>query len=77
STKNPKKSIPVATDGAVLICLIIFLFLQTAYLLVMSKFVHNNDWHSVIMPGAISTTFGPFAIMAQSFVVKWIMYPLY
>ncbi|MDE5001013.1 APC family permease, partial [Francisella tularensis subsp. holarctica] len=29
-TKNPKKSIPVATVGAVLICLIIFLFLQSA-----------------------------------------------
>ncbi|MDE4990406.1 amino acid permease, partial [Francisella tularensis subsp. holarctica] len=45
STKNPKKSIPVATVGAVLICLIIYLFLQSAYLLEISKFVHNNDCH--------------------------------
>ncbi|MEY8701500.1 APC family permease, partial [Francisella philomiragia] len=77
STKNPKKSIPVATVGAVLICLVIFLFLQAAYLLVMSKFVHNNDWQGVVMPGATSSSFGPFAVMAQSFGVKWVMYPLY
>ncbi len=77
STKNPKKSIPVATVGAVLICLVIFLFLQAAYLLVMSKFVHDNDWQGVVMLGATSSSFGPFAVMAQSFGVKWVMYPLY
>ncbi|MDE5018715.1 APC family permease, partial [Francisella tularensis subsp. holarctica] len=27
--------------------------------------------------GASSSSFGPFARMAQSFGVKWIMYPLY
>ncbi|MDE4959394.1 APC family permease, partial [Francisella tularensis subsp. holarctica] len=46
STKNPKKSIPVATVGAVWICLIRFLGLQWAYWVVMSMCVHNPDWHS-------------------------------
>ena len=77
STKNPKKSIPVATIGAIVICTIIFLFLQAAYLLVMSKYVQGNDWSSIILPGQSASSFGPFATMAQSFEQSWILYPLY
>jgi len=43
----------------------------------MSKYVHNNNWDTVVLPGVDNSSFGPFAVMAQSFGVKWIMYPLY
>ncbi|MFC4892608.1 APC family permease [Pseudofrancisella aestuarii] len=77
STKNPKKSIPFATIGAILICLVVFLFLQFAYLLVMSKYVHGNNWDTITISGEATSSFGPFAVMAQHFGEKWVMYPLY
>ena len=77
STKNPKKSIPIATIGSIVICTLIFLLLQFTYILVMSKYVHGGDWENVIIPGSGSSSFGPFAIMAQSFNQPLVLYPLY
>ncbi|MGQ4005869.1 APC family permease [Francisellaceae bacterium CB300] len=77
STKNPAKAIPVATISTILICLAVFLILQVAYLLVISKYVHNNIWDFKTISEGGSSNFGAFALMAQYFGQAWIMYLLY
>ncbi|QLE79837.1 APC family permease [Francisella sp. Scap27] len=77
NTKNPAKAIPIATISTIVICLFVFLILQVAYLLVISKYVHNNVWDLNTITEGESSSFGAFAVMAQYFGQTWMMYFLY
>ena len=77
NTKNPAKAIPIATISTIVICLAVFLILQVAYLLVISKYVHNNVWDFSAISKGKSSNFGAFALMAKYFGQAWIMYLLY
>ena len=67
NTKNPAKAIPIATISTIVICLAVFLILQVAYLLVISKYVHNNVWDFSAISKGESSNFGAFALMAKYF----------
>lgn len=77
NTKNLAKAIPIATISTILICLGIFLILQVAYIMVISKYVHNNVWDLNTITKGESSNFGAFALMAQYFGQTWMMYLLY
>ena len=77
NTKNPAKAIPVATISTILICLGIFLILQVAYIMVVSKYVQNNNWDLNTITEGESSNFGAFALMARYFGQTWMMYLLY
>ncbi|AIT10149.1 amino acid transporter [Candidatus Francisella endociliophora] len=77
NTKNPARAIPIATISTILICLGIFLILQVAYIMVVSKYVHNNVWDLNTITKGNSSNFGAFALMAQHFGQVWMMYLLY
>ncbi|QIV94290.1 APC family permease [Allofrancisella frigidaquae] len=77
NTNNPKKAIPVATLSTIFICLVVFLLLQVAYLLVISKYVHNNVWDLDTISKGYSSSFGAFALLARQFGQVWVMYLLY
>lgn len=77
-TKNPKKAIPIAIIGSILICVSIFLLLQVAYLTVMAPVVHNNDWATATLAtSGIKTNFGPFAEIARALSIDWLMVIIY
>lgn len=77
NTKNPSKAIPIATIGTILVCLFIFLFLQIAYVMIASKYVHNNQWGMQDIFSNGNSSFGAFALIAQNLGQTWIMYFLY
>ncbi|ODN43227.1 APC family permease [Piscirickettsia litoralis] len=52
--KNPAKALPIAIIGSIVICLIIFLLLQTAFLTSMNSHNLAGGWHRLDLSGAMS-----------------------
>jgi amino acid transporter len=59
-TENPRKSIPIAVIGSIVICLAIFILLQFAFLNSISHENLLNGWKNL----SLSADFGPFASIA-------------
>ena len=60
-TYNPKKAIPIAIIGSIVICLIIFLLLQFAFLSSITSINLLHGWKHI----NLNADFGPFASIAQ------------
>ena len=52
--KNPAKALPIAIIGSIVICLVVFLLLQTAFLTSMNSHNLANGWHNLDLSGAMS-----------------------
>ena len=75
--KNPQRSIPLATVGAVLIGMILYVLLQTVYIGHVNWTdlgVAPGDWNS--LHGSLVAA-APMAILAQSAGIVWLTYVLY
>jgi len=70
---NPKKNIPFAVIGSVLIGLVLYVFLQLALLGAVSPSHLAQGWASLSFPGH----FGPFAGLATTLGLSWLAILLY
>ncbi|MGF1739910.1 APC family permease [Vibrio profundum] len=52
--KNPAKALPIAIIGSIVICLVVFLLLQTAFLTSMTGQNLAHGWHNLDLSGAMS-----------------------
>ena len=66
STKNPKVALPIAIVGSVIICLIVFLIIQFAFL---SSIPVNQSFQHI----QTNDQFGPFASIAHQANMSWLM----
>lgn len=71
--KNPERSIPIAVIGGMLICLVVYLALQYAFLASVVTNAHLKDWQSLKLSGINS----PFAIVLIQEKLNHLMPVLY
>ncbi len=75
--RNPQKSIPIATIGAVVIGIILYVLLQTAFIGSIKwnlLGVTAGNWSGL---GSTALAAAPFAVAAQSAGIVWLTYVLY
>jgi len=71
--KNPSFALPFAIVGSVVVCLVIFLLLQTALLSAIIPENIKNGWGNLDLPGGTS----PFVALFYQRDVRWVMPVLY
>ena len=76
-TKNPKRAIPIAIIGSIVLTLCIYLCLQVAYIKTAAPFVHDNNWQDITMGNAVSADLGPFANIAATLKLHWLTVVIY
>jgi amino acid transporter len=71
--KNPQRTVPLAMIGALVICLIVYILLQVAFIGVLPVDHLKNGWHNISenVPG------GPFAAFAGILGLQWLALTLY
>jgi len=69
STANPRKSLPIAIIGSVVICLVIFLLLQFAFLSSIKITPGDTGFSNMIS----NDQFGPFAAIARDGGISWLI----
>jgi len=74
-SKNPKRDIPVAVIGSIVLGLIIYIALQVVFLLVLPNSLVPGDWRSANSPLAMLT--GPWAQVATAVGIGWLASILY
>lgn len=72
-TKNPQRNVPLAIIGSLIICLIIYILLQVAFIGVIPADHLKNGWDQISknVPG------GPFAAFAAMLGLQWLAFSLY
>jgi amino acid transporter len=72
--KNPNIAVPVALVGSVLICMIVFILLQSAFLTGLDYTnLSNGNWHRI----HLSNDASPFASLLSHHKLLWLMPILY
>lgn len=67
-TKNPTRSIPISVIGSVIICMIIYTFIQVAYIGAIPHAALANGWGKI----AIINNNAPIASLATSIGIAWL-----
>ncbi len=70
---NPKRAIPIAVIGSVIICLIIYILLQTAFISALTPENLQHGWSHIVIHGKSS----PFAGIVTQTQKTWLMPILY
>lgn len=71
--KNPKRALPIAIIGSILLCLFLYLLLQIAFLSALDKPNILLGWMHIHLDGASS----PFSAVLSQHHAKWILPLLY
>jgi amino acid transporter len=72
-TRNPKRSIPLAVLGSMVIGAIIYALLQVAFLGALNPHSADHGWAHL----TFANQFGPFAAIAGGLGLSWLAYILY
>ncbi len=74
-TKNPRRNIPFALIGSVIICAVLYMLLQVAFTLAVpaSVLTRSHGWAGL----AFQNDFGPLAALASMAGLAWLAYILY
>src|SRR5438067_4061077 len=75
-TRNPRRNIPLAIIGAMVLAIIIYIGLQVAYILALDPASISNGWSAVTFAGK-GAHFGPFAALATGLGLGWLAILLY
>lgn len=67
-SKNPQKNIPFAIIGSICFCILLYLLVQTAFILVVQPEMLTNGWHALEFTGES----GPFAGIAAALGLGWL-----
>ncbi len=77
-SNNPKRNIPIAVIGSVLIGLVLYVFLQLAFLLAVNPTqLHQYGWAGLTKIADFKTKTGPFAALAEGLGLTWLAWLLY
>ena len=72
-TRNPKRNIPFAVVGAMLIGSVVYILLEVAFLGALNPHAAAHGWANL----AFTNTFGPFAALATGLGLGWLAVVLY
>jgi amino acid transporter len=75
-SKNPRRNIPLAVIGSMILGVILYIALQLAFLGALSPSEIGKGWESIEFGGK-AATFGPFAGLATSLGLGWLAVILY
>jgi len=83
-TSNPKRNVPLTVIGSVVICGILYILLQVAFIGSLPTGVVSQGWHlldashsSLTTTGGASATFSPLAVLATVLGLGWLAWLLY
>ena len=83
-TSNPKRNVPLTVIGSVVICGILYILLQVAFIGSLPTGVVSQGWHlldashsSLTTAGGASATFSPLAVLATVLGLGWLAWLLY
>jgi amino acid transporter len=71
--KNPHRDVPLAMIGAMLICMVLYIMLQVAFIGVIPLSHLKHGWHEI----SETTPGGPFASFATMLGLTWLAIALY
>jgi amino acid transporter len=72
-TRNPKRNIPFAVVGAMLIGAVVYVLLDVAFVGALNRHAAAHGWASL----TFTNTFGPFAALATTLSLGWLAVVLY
>jgi amino acid transporter len=75
-TRNPRRNIPLAIIGGMLVAIVLYLALQVAFILALDPSSISNGWDAVSFTGK-AELFGPFAGLATALGLGWLAILLY
>ena len=75
-SKNPRRNIPLAVIGAMVIGVILYIALQLAFLLALDPSSLSKGWDAVSFGGK-GATFGPFAGLSTALGLSWLATLIY
>jgi amino acid transporter len=75
-SKNPKRNIPLAVIGSMVIGVVLYIALQVAYIVALDPSSLSKGWDQVTF-GGHGAVFGPFAGLATALGVGWLATLLY
>ena len=75
-TRNPRRNIPLAIIGAMLVAIVLYIALQLAFILALDPSSLSNGWDAVSFTGN-AQLFGPFAGLATGLGLGWLAILLY
>jgi amino acid transporter len=83
-TRNPRRNVPLTVIGSVVICGILYILLQVAFIGSLPPDVVSKGWHlldasqsSLTTAGGASATFSPLAVLATVLGLGWLAWLLY
>ena len=75
-TRNPRRNIPLAIIGAMVVAIVLYIALQLAFILALDPSSLANGWDAVSFTGN-AQLFGPFAGLATGLGLGWLAILLY
>jgi amino acid transporter len=75
-SRNPRRNIPVAVIGSMILGVILYILLQIAFLVALDPGSLSKGWSQVVFHGK-AETFGPFAGLATGLGLGWLAVLLY
>ena len=75
-TRNPRRNIPLAIIGAMVVAIVLYIALQLAFILALDPSSLSNGWDAVSFSGN-AQLFGPFAGLATGLGLGWLAILLY
>src|SRR5215216_6284081 len=75
-TRNPRRNIPFAIIGAMIVAIVLYIALQVAFILALDPSNLSKGWAAVSFSGD-AQLFGPFAGLATALGLGWLVILLY
>jgi len=75
-TRNPRRNIPFAIIGAMIVAIVLYLALQVAFIMALDPSSISHGWNAVSFTGK-AQLYGPFAGLATALGLGWLAVLLY
>jgi amino acid transporter len=75
-TRNPRRNIPLAIIGGMVVAIVLYIALQVAFILALDPSSLSEGWGAVSFSGK-GQLFGPFAALATALGLGWLAVLLY
>jgi len=75
-TRNPRRNIPIAIIGGMVVAIVLYIALQVAFILALDPSSLSEGWGAVSFSGK-GQLFGPFAALATGLGLGWLAVLLY
>lgn len=75
-SQNPRRNIPIAVIGSMILGVILYIALQIAFTAALSPSSLSKGWANVAFSGS-DVLFGPFAVLASALGLSWLAFLLY